>query len=66
MLWICAGCTTGYSVGAPRCPHCASTLYRPQGAEDGPVLDSVAQGSPGAVVTAYDAMVRVEERGANA
>ena len=24
-LWVCAGCTTAYSVGAPRCPHCSST-----------------------------------------
>lgn len=25
MLWVCAACTTKYSVGAPRCPHCGST-----------------------------------------
>ncbi|WP_159391136.1 hypothetical protein [Streptomyces viridochromogenes] len=23
--WTCAGCTTTYSVGAPRCPNCGST-----------------------------------------
>lgn len=23
--WTCAGCTTTYTVGAPRCPHCGST-----------------------------------------
>lgn len=23
--WGCADCTTVYSVGAPRCPHCGST-----------------------------------------
>lgn len=22
MLLICTACTTAYSVGAPRCPHC--------------------------------------------
>lgn len=31
--WVCAGCTTTYSVGAPRCPHCGSTEYAEQGAE---------------------------------
>ncbi len=28
-LWVCdphrGGCTTAYSVGAPRCPHCGKT-----------------------------------------
>lgn len=24
-LWVCAGCSTAYSVGAPRCPQCLST-----------------------------------------
>lgn len=27
MLWHCKDCTTAYSVGAPRCPHCGSTDY---------------------------------------
>ena len=26
-LWICRGCTAAYAVGAPACPHCASTEY---------------------------------------
>jgi len=26
-MWICDGCTTAYSVGAPACPHCGSTAY---------------------------------------
>lgn len=26
-LWTCLACTTRYSVGAPACPHCASTEY---------------------------------------
>lgn len=26
-LWHCSACTTAYSVGAPRCPHCGSTDY---------------------------------------
>jgi hypothetical protein len=25
-LWECAECTTAYSVGAPKCPHCGSTV----------------------------------------
>lgn len=25
--WGCLDCTTVYSVGAPRCPHCGSTNY---------------------------------------
>ena len=25
-LWECADCTTRYAVGAPKCPHCGSTL----------------------------------------
>lgn len=31
MLWICDDCTTAYSVGAPRCPHCGSTAHHDQG-----------------------------------
>lgn len=27
MLWICTDCTTAYSVGAPKCPQCASTTF---------------------------------------
>jgi hypothetical protein len=33
-LWVCAGCTSRYSVGAARCPECASTEYVEEGAED--------------------------------
>ena len=33
MLWICDNCTTAYSPGAPRCPHCGATDYHEQGAE---------------------------------
>lgn len=29
--WVCADCTTVYTVGAPRCPHCQSTAYAEQG-----------------------------------
>lgn len=25
-LWECADCTTRYAVGAPKCPHCGSTM----------------------------------------
>jgi hypothetical protein len=25
-LWECAECTTAYSVGAPKCPHCESVV----------------------------------------
>jgi hypothetical protein len=25
-LWECADCTTRYAVGAPKCPHCESTM----------------------------------------
>lgn len=28
MLWVCAECSSAYSVGAPRCPHCSSTERR--------------------------------------
>jgi len=31
--WVCTGCTTTYSVGAPRCPHCLSTDYIEEGAD---------------------------------
>lgn len=27
MTWTCSDCTTAYSVGAPRCPHCGSTNH---------------------------------------
>lgn len=27
-LWHCKDCTTAYSVGAERCPHCGSTEYQ--------------------------------------
>jgi hypothetical protein len=30
-LWVCAACTTAYSAGAPRCPHCAGTDYSEEG-----------------------------------
>lgn len=32
--WVCDGCTTVYSVDAPRCPHCGSTNHHEQGQED--------------------------------
>jgi len=31
MLWICTACTTAYSVGAPKCPHCGGRDYVEQG-----------------------------------
>lgn len=31
MLWVCDDCTTAYSVGAPRCPHCGSEDFHEQG-----------------------------------
>lgn len=31
MLWICLGCTSRYSVDAPRCPECGSTEYVEEG-----------------------------------
>lgn len=34
MLWICDDCTTAYSPGAPRCPHCGSTSHHDQGDND--------------------------------
>lgn len=30
--WVCMECTTTYSVGASRCPHCGSTEYLEEGA----------------------------------
>lgn len=38
MLWICKGCTTAYSVGAPVCPQCGSKKHAEQGAKDDPTL----------------------------
>lgn len=29
--WVCADCTTVYTVGAPRCPQCQSTDHAEQG-----------------------------------
>ncbi|NUP18439.1 MAG: hypothetical protein HOZ81_20610 [Streptomyces sp.] len=29
--WVCAGCTTVYTVGAPHCPHCGSFDYYEDG-----------------------------------
>lgn len=26
-LWVCLDCTTAFSVGAPRCPHCGSERH---------------------------------------
>jgi hypothetical protein len=36
-LWVCAACTTAYSVGAPRCPHCAGTDYFEEGQDVGKI-----------------------------
>jgi hypothetical protein len=36
--WVCAECTTTYSVDAPRCPHCGSTEHTEQGAETMPKI----------------------------
>jgi hypothetical protein len=36
--WVCAGCTTTYSVGAPRCPHCGSIEHVEQGDEAMPKI----------------------------
>ncbi|MFJ8784965.1 SAP domain-containing protein [Streptomyces sp. NPDC102476] len=36
--WVCVECTTTFSVGAPRCPHCGSTTYTEQGVEDMPKI----------------------------
>lgn len=36
--WVCAECTTTYSVGAPCCPHCGGTDYREQGEEHMPKI----------------------------
>lgn len=33
MLWICDECTTAYSPGAPKCPHCGATGHHDQGDE---------------------------------
>lgn len=35
-LLICDDCTTAYSVGAPKCPHCGSTYAYEQGAGSDP------------------------------
>jgi RNA polymerase subunit RPABC4/transcription elongation factor Spt4 len=35
--WVCVECTTVYSVGAPRCPHCGSAEHVEQG-EDMPKI----------------------------
>lgn len=45
MLHICQDCTCGFSVGAPRCPHCTGIRYKPQGEDDGPVY-STETGEP--------------------
>jgi hypothetical protein len=36
VLWECLTCTTRYSVGAPRCPHCGATESR--GADSDPEI----------------------------
>ena len=36
--WVCTECTTTYSVGAPRCPHCGSTEHVEQGEEAMPKI----------------------------
>lgn len=42
--WVCADCTTVYTVGAPRCPQCQSTAYAEQGEEAMPKI--TVQGGP--------------------
>ena len=37
-LLVCTGCTTRYSVGAARCPHCGSTDYVEEGQEPMPKI----------------------------
>ena len=32
-LWVCVGCSTAYSVGAPACPHCGLSDYYDEGQE---------------------------------
>lgn len=34
MLWICRACTTAFSVGAPKCPHCGSKKWCEQGSKE--------------------------------
>ena len=34
MLLICKACTTAYSVGAPKCPHCGGRKYVEQGSKE--------------------------------
>lgn len=41
-LLVCTGCSTAYSVGAPRCPHCLSTVYE----EDHPMPKITVHGGP--------------------
>lgn len=36
--WVCAECTTTYSVGAPRCPHCGNTEHTEEGQEPMPKI----------------------------
>jgi hypothetical protein len=37
-LLVCTGCTTRYSVGAVRCPHCGSTEHVEEGQEQMPKI----------------------------
>ena len=67
-LWVCAACTCRYSVGAPCCPQCRSTLregeqmakirpdghvsYEPGREPPGPVRDGAAEPAPESQVPA--------------
>lgn len=42
--WVCADCTTVYTVGAPRCPQCQSTDHAELGEEAMPKI--TVQGGP--------------------
>jgi hypothetical protein len=46
MLWICQGCTSAYSVGAPACPQCGSAEYLEEGAEEGVTPEVVVESVP--------------------
>ena len=36
--WVCVGCTTVFSVGAPRCPHCGGTDHVEEGTDTMPKI----------------------------
>lgn len=67
MLWICQSCTTAYSVGAPRCPHCGCEEYEENMAKisvHGGATDKtlpVVETEPEAVEVEAEAAVEVAE-----